>query len=300
VIEVIRCQPTIGAEISGVDLSKEISESELKEINAALLQYKVIFFRNQQMTAEQQIRFGEQFGPLETNPFRPQGEGKPELQIVKNNKDNPVFSTDVWHSDLTFRKKPTKLTILRCIEMPAYGGDTMWADMCAAYSGLSESVQNFIIGLSAIHDFKNFRVLYKNNPEKQEELQQMEEMFPNPLHPVIITHEETLQRVLFVNRQFTLRIKGLSDDESQSLLELLYAQASVPEYQFRLKWQAGTVAIWDNRSSQHYAVNDYYPNNRHMERVAVAGDTEPYFDALATPVQENPGIKRVHVVEGLH
>jgi taurine dioxygenase len=128
----------------------------------------------------------------------------------------------------------------------------------------------------------------------------MEKMFPNPLHPVIITHPETFQRVLFVNRQFTLRIKGLSDDESRSLLELLYGQASVPEYQFRLKWQPGTVAIWDNRSCQHYAVNDYYPNNRHMERVAVAGNTEPYFDASVTPVREPTRINRAHVIEGLH
>jgi taurine dioxygenase len=300
VIEVVRDQPTIGAEITGVDLSQKVPESEFNVICSALLEHKVIYFRNQQMTAEQQIRFGEQFGPLETNPFRPQGEGKPELQIVKNNKDNPVFSTDVWHSDLTFRKKPTKLTILRCIEIPTYGGDTMWADMCAAYNGLSESLRNFIIGLSAIHDFKNFRVLYKNNPDKQKELLQMEVMFPNPLHPVIITHPETLQRVLFVNRQFTLRIKGLSDDESRSLLELLYVQASVPEYQFRLKWQPGTVAIWDNRACQHYAVNDYYPDNRHMERVAVAGDTEPYFDASVKPVRESTSINRAHVIEGLH
>ncbi len=299
-VEIIRCQPTIGAEITGIDLSKKIPESEFNLIYSALLEHKVVYFRNQQMTAEQQIRFGEQFGSLETNPFRPQGEGKPELQIVKNNKENPVFSTDVWHSDLTFRTKPTKLTILRCIEIPTYGGDTMWADMCDAYNGLSESVRNFIIGLSAIHDFKNFRVLYKDNPDKQEELLQMEKMFPNPVHPVIITHPETLQRVIFVNRQFTLRIKGLSDDESRSVLELLYAQASIPEYQFRLKWQPGTVAIWDNRSCQHYAVNDYYPNNRHMERVAVSGDTEPYFDASATPVHEYSSIKRKHVLEGLH
>lgn len=299
-IDVIRCQPSIGAEIRGVDLSKTIMTSVFKDIYSALLEYKVLFFRNQKMTAEQQIHLGKQFGPLETNPFRPQGEGRPELQIVKNNRDNPVLSTDVWHSDLTFRSKPTKFTILYCLEIPEFGGDTIWANMCAAYDGLSESMRNFIISLSATHDFKNFRVLFKNNLEKQGELQRMEKMFPNPIHPVVITHPETLQRVLFVNRQFTLRIEEMNDDKSSELLEILFDQSSIPEYQFRLKWQPGTVAIWDNRSCQHYAVNDYYPNNRHMERIAVAGDKAPYFDVSAKPSQEYNKIFRVHAMEGLH
>ena len=127
----------------------------------------------------------------------------------------------------------------------------------------------------------------------------MEESFPNPTHPVVINHPDTLQRVLFVNRQFTLRIKDMAESESRQLLELLYEQARVPEYQFRLQWEPGTVAIWDNRSCQHYAVNDYYPNRRHMERVAVAGDAEPFFDAAAKPTQTYASISRVHAHEGL-
>jgi taurine dioxygenase len=299
-IEIVRCQRTIGAEIRGVDLSKPLAKEQFQAVYAALIEHKVIFFRNQPVTADQQIAFAGRFGELETNPFRPQGEGKPELQIVKNDKDNPVLSTDVWHADLTFRKKPTKFTILKCIETPEPGGDTLWADMCAAYDGLSEQLRSFIAGLKAVHDFKNFRVLYKNNPEKRNELHQLEDMFPNPLHPVVITHPDTLQRVLFVNRQFTLRIVGMSDFESRELLEILYAQSGIPEYQFRLKWRPGTVAVWDNRSCQHYAVNDYYPERRHMERVAVAGDAEPYFDPDARPVREYNSIKRTHAHEGLH
>ena len=295
-MEIVRCQPTIGAEIRGLDLSRPLPQADFAAMYDALLEHKVIFFRDQQMTVEQQIAFGEQFGPLETNPFRPQGEGKPELQIVHVDKDNPVLSTDVWHADLTFRTKPTKFTILRCVEMPAYGGDTVWADMCAAYDGLSDALREFVTGLGAVHDFKNFRILYKGDPLR---LQQLEDAFPNPTHPVVITHPETRRRVLFVNRQFTLRIVGLADDESRSLLEILYAQTSVPEYQFRLQWQPGTVAIWDNRSCQHYAVNDYYPHTRHMERVAVAGDAEPGFDAAAQPTGPYASINRVHAFEGL-
>lgn len=299
-IEVVPCQRSIGAEIRGVDLTQPVSESTFQAIYTALMEYKVVFFREQDLTTEQHIEFGRRFGKLEINPFRPQGEGRPELQIIRNDSNNPVLSTDVWHADLTFRSMPTKFTILRCLKMPETGGDTLWADMCAAYDGLSPSIREFITGLKALHDFKNFRVLYKADPVKREELHRMEDMFPNPEHPVVITHPETRQRVLFVNRQFTLRLTGMTDGESRKLLELLYEQASVPEYQFRLKWYPGTVAIWDNRSCQHYAANDYYPDLRHMERVAVEGDEVPCFDPAARPDKQYLTVKRAHAVEGLH
>lgn len=299
-IEVIRQCRTIGAEIRGVDISKPLPDPVFRSIYAALLECKVVFFRNQRMTAEEQIAFGQKFGPLETNPFRPHGEGKPELQIVKNDGDNPVLSTDVWHTDLTFREYPTKFTILRCLEIPECAGDTVWADMCSAYDGLSPKFREFVSGLTALHDFKNFRVLYRGDPAKRDELTRMENKFPNPSHPVVITHPETQQRVLFVNRQFTVRIDGLSEMEGRKILEILYEQATVPEYQFRLSWQPGTLAIWDNRLCQHYAVNDYYPDRRHMERVAVAGDARPVFDAGAKPIRDYAAIVRVHAREGIH
>jgi len=299
-MEIIANQPTIGAEIKGLDLSRPLSTAEFDNVYQALLSYKVIYFRDQNISPDQHEALAKQFGELEVNPFRPQGEGRPALQIIKNDQDNPVLSTDVWHADLTFREKPTKFTILRCIEIPAQGGDTLWSDMCAAYDGLSDSMKKFVCSLEAIHDFKNFRVLYRGTEEKRQELHRMEDMFPNPAHPVVISHPETKQRVLFVNRQFTVRIKDMSDYESRKVLDLLYDQASVPEYQFRLKWHPGTIAIWDNRLCQHYAVNDYYPNLRHMERVAIEGDAVPHFDADAIPEQKYRTIRRVHAVEGLH
>lgn len=298
--EIVRCHRLIGAEIRGIDLSRPLTDSAFSRIYSALLEHKVIFFRNQNITTEQQVEFARRFGPLEQNPFRPQREDLPELQIIKNDKDHPVLSTDVWHADLTFRQLPTKFTILRCLQIPEYGGDTMWADMCAAYDGLSPKLREFITGLTALHDFKNFRVLYKGDAAKRAQLLQMEEMFPNPSHPVVVTHPETRQRVLFVNRQFTLRLEGMSDLESRNILEILYQQASIPEYQYRLSWQPGTLVVWDNRLCQHYAVNDYYPNPRHMERVAVAGDAPPVFDPAAKPVRDFATIARVHAHEGLH
>lgn len=293
-VAVRRCGPSIGAEIGGLDLSRPLSEAEFTAVYAALLEHKIIFFRDQAITTQQQVSLARRFGELEHNPFRPEREGLPEVQVVKNDRDNPVLSTDVWHADLTFRERPTRFTLLRCVEIPACGGDTLWADMAAAYDGLSPALREFICGLTAVHDFKNFRVLYTGDAGKREELARLEERFPNPSHPVVITHPETRRRVLFVNRQFTVRIEGLPEPESRSLLEILYAQASIPEYQFRLSWRPGTLAIWDNLSCQHYAVNDYYPQRRHMERVAVAGDAAPLFDPGARPEPGYATVNRVH------
>jgi len=192
--------------------------------------------------------------------------------VLDNHKDNPVLSTDVWHSDTTFRHNPTKYTILRCRIMPKLGGDTLFADMEAAYDGLSSTFKKMIGGLTAVHDFQNFRVLFTKSEEDQAKLRKMEELFPNPSHPVVRTHPVTGRKCIYVNPQFTVRIEGLDPDESRAILQVLYAQAHVPEYQLRVRWTSGAVVFWDNRSTQHYAANDYYPERRRMERTAIVGD----------------------------
>ena len=290
---------TIGAEIKGLDLSQSLDEPTFQALYAALVEHKVIFFRNQRLTPEQQIAFGRMFGELETHPFRPDRPGLPELVVLDNHQDNPVLSTDIWHSDTTFRECPTRFSILHCLEIPERGGDTLWADMVAAYEGLSERVKSFIAGLEAIHDFKNFRLLYGDDDAGRERLREMERKYPKPTHPVVITHPDSGERVLFVNPQFTLRITEMSVRESDAILGLLYEQAKTPEYQFRLHWEPGSITMWDNRSTQHYASNDYYPVRRHMERVAVVGD-KPYFDPDAKPAAPPRRVARVHAYEGLH
>ncbi|MDC0033284.1 TauD/TfdA family dioxygenase [Alphaproteobacteria bacterium] len=266
--------PTIGAEIHGLDLSQKIDRVTADALETALVKHKVIYARDQHISTAQQVAFGRLFGELEVHPFRPEGDF-PEIMVLDNHKDNPVLSTDVWHSDTTFRDRPTKYSILRCLEIPGAGGDTLWADMCAAYDGLSVVLKGMINGLDAVHDFKNFRALFGDSDEDRERLREMEKLYPNPTHPVVRSHPVTGNKALFVNPQFTLRINGLQTTESDSLLQLLYEQAHVPEYQFRLRWKPGTIVLWDNPSTQHYAANDYYPNRRHMERVAVVGD-KPY------------------------
>ena len=262
---------TIGGEIRGLELAKPLDAATGRALEDALIERKVVYLRDQAMTQAQLVALGRMFGELEVHPFSPQG-AFPEVIVFDNHKDNPVLSTDVWHSDTTFRECPTKYSILRCDIMPKVGGDTIWADMCAAYEGLSDRVRYHIDGLEAVHDFRNFRRLFTRSEADQERLRRMEELYPNPTHPVVRTHPVSGKKAIYVNPQFTLYIKGMNEDESRSLLQLLFEQTKVPEYQFRLRWKPGTIAFWDNRSTQHYAANDYYPNRRRMERVAVKGD----------------------------
>jgi len=269
--QVRRLAASLGAEILGVDLRAPMDDDAFRAFEAALIEHKVLAVRDQFLTTEQHVAFSRRFGELEVHPMRPQGQF-PEILVLDNHKDNPVLSTDVWHSDTTFRKNPTKYTILRCEIMPELGGDTLWANMEAAYDGLSDTFRTMITGLRAVHDFQNFRVLFKNTEEDRIKLHRMEDMFPNPSHPVVRTHPVTGRKSIYVNPQFTLRIEGLEPAESRAILDVLFAQARVPEYQFRIRWTPGTIVFWDNRSTQHYAANDYYPQRRRMERTAVVGD----------------------------
>jgi taurine dioxygenase len=269
--EVERLGARLGAEIHGLDLKQELDPLTFQALEAALIEHKVIVLRDQNLSTEQHVAISRRFGELEVHPMRPQGQ-LPEILVLDNNKDNPVLSTDVWHSDTTFRRNPTKYTILRCQIMPKVGGDTLWADMEAAYEGLSDVFKGMIGGLRAVHDFKNFRVLFGRSEEDQAKLRKMEELFPNPSHPAVRRHPVTGRKSIYVNPQFTLHIEGMEPAESQAILGVLFAQAQVPEYQFRLRWAPGTIVFWDNRSTQHYAANDYYPERRRMERTAVVGD----------------------------
>jgi taurine dioxygenase len=269
--QVRRLGASLGAEILGVDLKAPMDDDAFAAFEAALVEHKVLAVRDQFLTTEQHVAFSRRFGELEVHPMRPQGQF-PEILVLDNHKDNPVLSTDVWHSDTTFRKTPTKYTILRCEIMPELGGDTLWANMEAAHDGLSDTFRGMIAGLRAVHDFQNFRVLFKNTEEDRIKLHRMEDMFPNPSHPVLRTHPVTGRKSIYVNPQFTLRIEGLEPAESRAILDVLFAQARVPEYQFRIRWTPGTIVFWDNRSTQHYAANDYYPQRRRMERTAVVGD----------------------------
>jgi len=256
----------IGAEIDGVDLAKPLTGRLRAELNRALLEWKVLFFRDQDITAGQQRAFAANWGPLETNPLLPKGDSD-EVTRFSRSAAMPGFE-NIWHTDVTFRPNPALGSVLRLIKVPSIGGDTMWADMAAAYDNLPEDVRERITGLRAVHDyvpgFQRF-----SDPDF---LAARQDEFPPVEHPVVRTHPETGRRTLFVNPAFTTHIVGIDRDESDHLLRLLFAQAHVPEFQVRFRWTENAVAFWDNRATQHYAVNDYAPEVRIAERVAIAGD----------------------------
>jgi alpha-ketoglutarate-dependent taurine dioxygenase len=263
----------LGAEITGVELRKPLSDAQFGAINDALVENELVIFHDQDISSEDLLAFGRRFGPLTVHPFAPnEGKNAPELIKFRNDEKSAPFGTDVWHSDETFRAEPPMATILVAKEVPAIGGDTMFVSMTAAYEGLSDRLQQFISGLEGIHDMKPFRPLFGKSEEERRRLQEFELKYPPQLHPVVRIHPISGKKVLFVNPQFTVGINGMEERESRALLDLLFRQACVPEYQFRHHWRPHTIAMWDNRSTQHYAVHDYYPQRRYMERVTIKGE----------------------------
>jgi len=269
--EVAPLSPTIGAVITGVSLAEPLDAELFTQLNRALLEWKVIFFRDQAITGDQHTAFAANWGPLETHPFIRVAVDQPEErpQVVRFEKGPKLGGFEnVWHSDVTWRETPSLGSVLRAIEVPETGGDTLWADMGAAYDGLSSTMKERIDGLVAEHDW----ITTFGMGMDKETRDNLRKDFPAVQHPVVRTHPETGRKTLYVNRAFTQHIVGLDEAESRALLDFLYIQASFPEYQCRFKWQPGDVAFWDNRSTQHYAVSDYYPQRRVMERITVIGD----------------------------
>ena len=263
--------PTVGAVVHGVDLAAPVDDELFAELHRALLEWKVLFFRDQDLTGEQHAAFAANWGPLETHPFygtvTATEADAPEVVRLEKGPEVVGFE-NVWHSDVTWRVEPSLGSVLRAIEVPDLGGDTLWADMGAAYDRLTPAMQSRIDGMTAVHDwFTNFGLVM--DPDERDRLRPQ---FPAVEHPVVRTHPETGRRTLYVNRAFTQHIVGLEPDESAELLEHLYLQANFPEYQCRWTWRAGDVAFWDNRSTQHYASSDYFPARRVMERITVCGD----------------------------
>jgi len=269
--EVNRLSPTIGGELLGVDLRKDLT-SEIKDlIYEALLVYKVIFFRDQDLTTDQHIHFSKNFGDLEVHPFAPFKDGYPEvLKITHNEKSRGRENT--WHSDVTWRKEPSLGSVLRMLEKPENGGDTLFSDMYAAYEDLTDEVKQKLEGAIAVHDFVGFRKRLIKEGKSPKEIEAFNKKFPMPEHPVFRTHPDTGKKVIYVNRAFTQYIKGWEEDESKDMLDFLYSRASTPEYQCRFAWENNSIAFWDNRACQHYANSDYWPQIRRVERVTIIGD----------------------------
>jgi len=262
--------PAIGAEVLEIDLGAPDIGANIPAIRAALLKHGVIFFRDQDLTQEQHIAFARHFGDLEIHPATPKDQPNPEVLRIAHGPGSRGQENQ-WHSDVTWREEPSLGSILLAREVPECGGDTLFANMHLAYERLSDPMKRFCESLTAVHDIA--RVFAKRLRKAPEDLH---EKFPPQRHPVIRTHPETGERVIYVNTAFTSHIEGLSETESRWLLDHLFATAKDAEIQCRFRWQAGSIAFWDNRVCQHLAVSDYFPARRVMERVTVAGD-KPYF-----------------------
>ena len=258
---------TIGAELSGVDISRDLDDEVIAEIAQALVDYKVIFFRDQPLTPAQHVAFARRFGELEIHPFIPGNGEFPELVHFEKGADVAGYE-NIWHHDVTWRAVPSKAAILHAIQVPATGGDTLFSDMCAAYDGLDDDLKERIDGMIAVHDF--MRSFGGQVPEERKA--EMRAQYPLVEHPVVRTHPDSGRKMLFVNRVFTSHIVGLEPEESRALIGRLSRQAEFLEYQCRFHWTPDSVAMWDNRSVQHYACSDYWPSIRIMERASITGE----------------------------
>lgn len=263
----------LGAQIDGVDLTQPLSVEQRDAIEQALLQHQVIFFKNQVITPQQQARFAANFGDLHIHPIYPNVPEQPEV-LVLDTAVTDVRDNAVWHTDVTFLPTPALGAVLSAKQLPAFGGDTLWASGIAAFEGLSKPLQVLLDGLTATHDFtKSFPLeRFGSTPEDLARWEQTRKNNPPLSHPVVRTHPVSGRKSLFVNEGFTTKINELSEAESDAILKLLFAHATRPEYTIRWRWQENDVAFWDNRVTQHYAVDDYRPNRRVMHRATILGD----------------------------
>ncbi len=267
-ITIAPLSPTVGAVIGGVRMSGDVSAGQVAEIRRALLDWKVVFFRDQDVNIEEHIAFGALFGELEIHPFATNLEGHPEVVVIHHDEGS-LFGQNGWHSDVTWRLEPSMGSILRARIVPPVGGDTLFCDMNAAYEGLSDDIKEKIEGMTAVHSYT--RVF--GGGASEDEREAMREKYPDARHPVVRTHPETGAKSLYVNAAFVSHLEGVDAVEGNRLLRRLYRQASIPEYQCRFRWQKESVAFWDNRAVQHYAAFDYKPATRRVERVTIVGDT---------------------------
>ena len=263
--------PAIGAEISGVSLNKNLNDDICDQIYNALIKHQVVFFRDQDLSPESHLKLAKSFGePEPPHPVYPQVDGYENIVLLKNDEDS-IPDTNDWHKDLTFKANPPFASILHGIKIPDVGGDTLWASMSAAYDNLPDGWRQHLENLEAINDMGTFR----NDFYRDGGIDSVNNALKNvgsAVHKVIEIHPVSGLKYLNVNQSFTRNIVNKSQGESDHILQFLYQHINKPEFQVRFRWRNNSVAIWDNRITQHYAVVDYLPNIRHMQRITVLND----------------------------
>lgn len=267
-IGIRKLTPVIGAEIEGIDLAKPLSPDTFEEVERALVENQVIFFRGQSISPEQQLAFGRMFGELETHPLAPNEPGYSELMVVKADEGSARVNGEEWHTDMSAEPQPPMGSILYMKVCPPLGGDTLFASMYAAWETLSDRMKAHLEGLTALHDGEFvYRGTYGHLGIKDRE------KYSQSNHPIARTHPRTGRKALYVNRRFTTRINGLPKEESDALLAYLFQHLENPLFQYRFTWQENSMAFWDNRCVQHRAMWDYWPHKRYANRVTILGET---------------------------
>ena len=266
--------PHIGATIHGLDLTQPLSGLVQDELKDALAEYEVIFFRDQKLSPAQQVAFTRSFGHVqEVKAFFPRVASQPEIEIVESTAERPAANNN-WHSDITWQANPPIGTSLYAQVIPASGGDTLWASMTTAYAALPTDFQAYLETLSAMHTWEvtGWADYLLRQDASGEQLQAARAKYPPVTHPVVRVHPITCKKILYVNPTFTSHIHGLPRAQSDALLVQLFALITAPEVQARWRWQPDTLAVWDNRSTQHYAVADFYPQHRKLHRITFTAD----------------------------
>ena len=262
--------PVIGTEVLGIDLA-QADEEITPWLSDLLVERKVLFFRDQHISIESHIAFASRFGELEIHPFTNNDPTHAEVIHLRNDREHPPY-INIWHSDVTWRAEPSLGSILRARVVPDVGGDTLFANMEAAYDALDEETRELIDDLWAVHDNEGFLNGMRQSGASEVEIEARRAQFPPQRHPVVRTHPVSGRKSIYVNRAVTRRIEGVEAVESEALLERLYHQAWVPDFQCRFRWAPDSLAFWDNRAAQHYAAADYWPEERSMERITIVGD----------------------------
>tara|TARA_B110000438_G_scaffold26679_1_gene25433 strand:+ start:1586 stop:2413 length:828 start_codon:yes stop_codon:yes gene_type:complete len=270
-MKVIQLTPSIGATISEISLNKDLNSETIEQIYSALIKHQVIFFRGQDISPDTHLKLAESLGEIDPgHPVYPHVEGHQSIVLLKNDVNNRPDTND-WHKDLTFKSNPPFASILHGVKVPKVGGDTLWASMSAAYDELPNGWKEHLEGLEAIHDMGTFR----NDFYKEGGIDSVNSALKkvgSAVHKIIETHPISGLKYLNVNQSFTRNIINESQGPSDNILQFLYQHISKPEFQVRFHWEDNSIAIWDNRITQHYAVCDYLPELRHMQRVTVIND----------------------------
>jgi taurine dioxygenase len=272
-ISVVKLTANIGAEIAGIDLREPLSDEGLAALRKLLLEHHALFFRDQPLEPEHQLALARRFGPIDVHAFGRHLPDAPEVGLLDQSEPERD-GANRFHTDSTFMERPPLGAVLCAVKLPAVGSDTCWVSTIAAYDRLSPMLQRTLDGLTATHDISGPLIRAIEGGHSVGNLDDVRAAWPTVTHPVVCRHPETGRKFLYVNSNFTTRINDLTEAESDALLHFLFEWVRIPELQVRLRWEVGTVAIWDNQCTQHYAVADYR-ERRVMHRVTIAGNWVP-------------------------